>query len=309
MKILFICSNLIGDTILSTGAIRHFIEENQHSKLTFVVGPTAAPLLVNYNNIEEIIIFKKKKFNFHWLDIFKKTFGKKWDIIIDFRSSIISYVLVNKKKYIFKKNNTKHHIEQLKENFGFNCSNLNIPTSHQEKENANKYIDNSKIHIVIFPGGNWTPKLWSSKNYNFLMRSILNNFRKTKFILVGSLNEKKKFINDLKINIKDENIIDLFGASLTMTSAYMSKSNLFIGNDSGLMHLAVASKLRVVALFGPTDDSIYGPYGGNNSIIRTPETIRHFKSINLDHNISYMNSIKPEIVLKKCTTILNEIIN
>ena len=45
MKILYICSNLIGDTILSSGVINHFIEQNKEAKLTFVVGPTAAPLL------------------------------------------------------------------------------------------------------------------------------------------------------------------------------------------------------------------------------------------------------------------------
>ena len=60
MKILFICSNLIGDTILSSGVINHFIHQNQEAELTFVVGPTAAPLLKNYKNIENIIIFKKK---------------------------------------------------------------------------------------------------------------------------------------------------------------------------------------------------------------------------------------------------------
>ena len=98
MKILFICSNLIGDTILSSGAINHFIHQNQEAELTFVVGPTAAPLLKNYKNIENIIIFKKRKLNLHWLDIFKKTYRIKWDIIVDFRSSVLSFLLKNNKK-------------------------------------------------------------------------------------------------------------------------------------------------------------------------------------------------------------------
>ena len=309
MKILFICSNLIGDTILSTGAIRHFIEKYKNSKLTFVVGPTAAPLLINYKNIEEVIIFKKKKINLHWVDIFKKTLGKKWDIIVDFRSSLISYVLIHNKKYIFKKNHIKHHIDQLTESFGFDCSNLNIPTNFKEQTLVDNHLNKLNTHIVIFPGGNWAPKIWSSKNYNLLMRSILNKFHKTKFILVGSTSEKNKYMNELTKKIKNENIIDLFGASLTLTAAYMAKSNLFIGNDSGLMHLALASKLRVISLFGPTDDCIYGPYEKNNSIIRTVENIDYFRSITLDNDISYMNSINPEIVLEKCTSFLNEIIN
>ena len=51
------CSNLIDDTILSSGAINHFINQNKEEKLTFVEGHTAAPLLKNYKNIEKHKIF------------------------------------------------------------------------------------------------------------------------------------------------------------------------------------------------------------------------------------------------------------
>ena len=172
MKILFICSNLIGDTILSSGAINHFIHQNQEAELTFVVGPTAAPLLTNYKNIENIIVFKKRKLNLHWLDIFKKTYRIKWDIIVDFRSSVLSLLLKNNKKYIFKKLHNIHHIEQLNSFFGFECSNLFIPTSDDEANKVNNDLDNSFKHIVIFPGGNWTPKLWSAENFNETMKLL-----------------------------------------------------------------------------------------------------------------------------------------
>ena len=309
MKILFICSNLIGDTILSSGAIKYFIDQNKEAKLTFVVGPTAAPLLKNYNNIENIIIFKKRKFNLHWFDIFQKTYNVKWDIVVDFRSSVISYLLRNNKKYIFKKNHNIHHIEQLNSSFGFNCSNLLIPTSDDEKNKADEDLDSSFKHIVIFPGGNWDPKLWSADNFNVTMKLLLEKFHKIKFILVGSLKEKNKFYNEIIKGIKEDLIIDLFGFNLTLTSAYMKKSDMFIGNDSGLMHLAVASKLRVISLFGPTDDNVYGPYGEGNIVVRTSESLEYFKSLKIDENKSYMNTIKPEIIIQKCEKIINDKLN
>jgi len=306
VKILYICSNLIGDTILSSGVINHFIDQNKDAKLTFVVGPTAAPLLKNYKNTENIIIFEKRKFNLHWFDILQKTYSTKWDIVVDFRSSVISYILRKNKKYIFKKHHSIHHIEQLNSSFGFDCSNLFVPTSFEEKNKANDHLDKSFKHIVIFPGGNWFPKLWAAENFNLTMKSLLDKYDKIKFILVGSLKEKNKFYNELKKDIKEDLIIDLFGYNLTLTSAYMKKSDIFIGNDSGLMHLAVANKLKVISLFGPTDDRVYGPYGGNNIVIRTSESLDYFNSINIDKNKSYMNSIKPEIVLQKCEKILND---
>ena len=309
MKILFICSNLIGDTILSSGAINHIINQNQEAKLTFVVGPTAAPLLKNYKNIENIIIFKKRKLNLHWLDILQKTYSIKWDIIVDFRSSALSLLLKNNKKYIFKKLHSIHHIQQLNSSFGFECSNLLIPTSDDEANKVNNHLDNSFKHVVIFPGGNWTPKLWSAENYNETMKLLIDKYNKVKFILVGSLKEKDKFYNLLTKDIKENLIIDLFGYNLTLTSAYMKKSDIFIGNDSGLMHLAVASKLRVISLFGPTNNTVYGPLGDKNVVIRTEETYDYFKSLKINENKSYMSSIKPEIVFKECEKIINDKFN
>ena len=309
MKILFICSNLIGDTILSLGAINHIINQNQEAKLTFVVGPTAAPLLKNYKNIENIIIFKKRKLNLHWLDIFQKTCSIQWDIIVDFRSSALSLLLKNNKKYIFKKLHSIHHIQQLNSSFGFECSNLLIPTSDDEANKVNNHLDNSFKHVVIFPGGNWTPKLWSAENYNETMKLLIDKYDKIKFIIVGSLKEKNKFYNLLIKDIKEDLIIDLFGHNLTLTSAYMKKSDVFIGNDSGLMHLAVASKLRVISLFGPTNDLVYGHHDDKNIVIRTKENYDYFKSLKINENKSYMSSIKPEIVFKECVKIINDNFN
>ena len=309
MKILFICSNLIGDTILSSGVIKHFIDQNKHAKLTFVIGPTAAPLLKNYENTEKVIIFKKRKFNLHWLEILKKTYKINWDIVIDFRSSLISYIIKNDKKYIFKKNHLNHHIEQLNSSFGFDCSNLFIPISSDQEKRVKNNLDNVNKHIVIFPGGNWVPKLWPIENYNIIMKSLLEKHKKIKFILVGSLDEKKKFYNKLSEDIEEDFLIDLFGLDLTLTSAYMKKSYFFIGNDSGLMHLAVASKLKVISLFGPTDDKVYGPFGNDNIVIRTPESLDYFKSINIDKNKSYMHSINTHIVIQNCDKLLNDNFN
>ena len=309
MKILFICSNLIGDTILSLGAINYIINQNKEAKLTFVVGPTAAPLLENYKNIENIIIFKKRKLSLHWLDILKKTYRIKWDIIVDFRSSALSLLLKKNKKYIFKKLHNIHHIKQLNSSFGFECSNLFIPTSDDETNKVNNHLDSSFKHVVIFPGGNWTPKLWLAENFNETMKLLIDRYDKIRFILVGSLKEKNKFYNLLIKDIKEDLIIDLFGYNLTLTSAYMKKSDIFIGNDSGLMHLAVASKLRVISLFGPTNDTVYGPIGDKNIVIRTKENYDYFKSLKINENKSYMSSIKPEKVFKECEKIINDNFN
>ena len=301
MKILVISSNLIGDTVLSTGVIEDFIKKYPNSKLTIVIGPSAAQIYEHAPNLDKIIIIKKKKFNLHWFEIYKKCFFNKWDIIIDFRSSLISYILFNKKKFIFKKNNRNHHLNQLSSYFNFDCNNLKIYNSDKENNEINTYLEKNKKYIVICPGGNWKPKIWPVENFNLLVNSIKKIYSNVKFIIVGSkLEEENYFINVIKGLDKDD-IINLMGKSLTLTSAYMKKSTLFIGNDSGLMHLSVVSKLNTIGLFGPTNDKIYSPIGENCFVIRTKESYDSFSIKNIDQNVTYMNSIDSNQIIDLIT--------
>ena len=56
MNILVISSNLIGDSILSTGIIKYFIDKNPNSKLTLIVGPSAAQVYKNFSNLDKLIV-------------------------------------------------------------------------------------------------------------------------------------------------------------------------------------------------------------------------------------------------------------
>ncbi len=300
MKILIICSNLIGDNVLSTGVFSHLKKKYPNAKFTFIIGPSAKPLLKNFPNLDKIISIKKKKYSLHWVNIFKETINEKWDIVIDLRSSLLSFFLKKRKKLIFKKKPKRHHVTQLNLSFGFDCSNLNVFTNGEENNEAKKNLNcNKNKYIVIFPGGNWKPKIWQVENYNKLILLLHKNNKTFKFILAGSKLEKEVYFNSITKNISKEYIVDLFGRSLTLTAAYFKKSYFFIGNDSGLMHLSSACNLPTIGLFGPTNDTIYSPWGKNNTIIRTKESYEYFKKISMNPNISYMNSIKTNTVYEK----------
>ncbi len=302
MKILVISSNLIGDTILSTGVIRFFNKQNPEAKFTFVIGPSAEPIFKNFKSVEKIITVSKKKFNMHWLEIIYNCYGKKWDVIIDFRSSLLSYLLSHNKKFIFKKKTNINHIQQLSDYFGFDCSELFIVNNNEEEQIVKKNISDNFNYFVIFPGGNWKPKIWSVENYNSLLKKILSKNKNIKFILVGSSVEEKIYYSKITKNIDSKYILNLFGSSLTQTAAYMKKSKIFIGNDSGLSHIASASNLKSIVLFGPTNEKIYGPFQKDSQVVRTNESYDYFKSINIDQTKSYMGSISVEkiySILKK----------
>lgn len=297
MKILIISSNLIGDTILSTGVVNYFYEKYPQGKFTFLIGPSAGQIYKNFPAKEKIILVKKKRFNLHWLDMYIKVSRISWDIVIDFRSSLISYFLIKKKKYIFEKKKNLNQIDQLKDFFKIKELFLSVFKNNDEETQVSRVIDNNYQYIVLFPGGNWKPKIWPTNYFNKLIYLLNNKFSNLKFIIVGSLKEKDIYYENIKKNLPNDFFVDLMGKSLTITSAYMNKSSLFIGNDSGLMHLSVASNLKTIALFGPTNDKIYGHYNSNSFVIRTKESYEDFKRNEMDMSKSYMQSISPQVVL------------
>ncbi len=57
-------------------------------------------------------------------------------------------------------------------------------------------------------------------------------------------------------------VIDLSGkVTLSQLAVVMRRASLFIGNDSGPMHIAAICGVKVIGLFGPTDPKRFGPYG------------------------------------------------
>ena len=121
--------------------------------------------------------------------------------------------------------------------------------------------------IVIAPGGgaSWGVdaklKRWPEENFILLVDKLVEKYKAT-VIIVGDLNEK-----DLLINLKtDKNIINLTGqTSLGQLAAVINKSDLFIGNDGGPLHIAVALGKKTVSFFGPVDPKVYGPYPAEES--------------------------------------------
>ena len=162
------------------------------------------------------------------------------------------------------------------------------------------FVTNKNQIIAIAPGGNWDPKIWPTEYFNQLISEIINRykFNKLKFLIVGSKIEEDKYFNRLVQNIPNDLIINLMNKSLTLTYGCLSKSKVFIGNDSGLMHHAAASGINTIGLFGPTRDDWYRPYGENCYVIRTKESYNELINKLKSYNKSLMISIDVNDVIE-----------
>ena len=315
MRILFIGNTRLGDAILSTCILNYYVGKDIN--ITLVCSPLSENIYKNFPTVKNIIAVDKKKRGKHWLEVYFALDRVYWDLVIDLRNSIISR-LVRKKKVlrIGKFNPNQHRIESLCKLI--NIKNIiapSIPITNTVMDKALKIISDQKIAfpiLAVAPITNWQRKNWPIENFALLINKILkqsdlkNTFKC--IIILGSKNEKVQ-CNYLVKKVKNISVINLCGShDISVLYALLKHCKLFIGNDSGLMHLSAAAKINTLGLFGPSKEINYRPWGKKSYFLRTEidyDKLVNIKGYSRHDSSSLMRSLTVDKVFAKCLDIMN----
>lgn len=120
--------------------------------------------------------------------------------------------------------------------------------------------------IVMFPDSRKAEKNWNG--YKQLTELILRNDRSRKVIWAGTnvVNDRGSFGAVQFVNLTGN-------TSLVSLPALIKRADWVISNDSGPMHLAAALGVKTLAIFGPTDPRVCGPYpidAPTNVVVQAP---------------------------------------
>jgi len=316
MQILFITSSRVGDAILTTGILKYLVDNYKTAKFTIACGPVAKGLFDNVPGLEAIITMRKESLLGHWRRLYFSTFLKRWDLVVDLRGSAIAWFLPTKKRVIYKKKNKIiHRIEDMQ-----NIPNGNTPHSPYiwlSKENK-KFADDilgermAQALIIIGPTANWGAKIWEADRFSNLVHLLTSNFcslQSAMIAVVGGPGEEliAKPIIDA---IPSQRRIDLVGAIPFLdVAAVLERATLYIGNDSGLMHLSAAVGAPTLGLFGPTREVNYRPWGPRCAYVRTIESFEQLSrhpDFRPDPTNSLMGGLSVETVFNECGKLLSE---
>lgn len=119
--------------------------------------------------------------------------------------------------------------------------------------------------VTICPGGNWDPKRWPRGRFAQLSDELVKRYGVR--IVIAGAKKDIALAEEIKRMMKEPAVIAAGATTLKELGAIFARSKLVIANDTGPMHIAVAMKTRVIALFGPTSPDITGPYGGSNCTV------------------------------------------
>ncbi len=161
--------------------------------------------------------------------------------------------------------------------FGISTSNLRseISFDSQDKKASEEFIstlDRQKHQYLIgfHAGAGKPPNRWSLYKYIELMQEISSDYP-VKFYLTGSSKDKEEneFIKTHCSLIAGEFI----NKPISQVAALVAASDLFICNDTGIMHVAGTTNTPQISLFGPTNPFNWAPLGDNKIFIKRSDLI------------------------------------
>ena len=162
--------------------------------------------------------------------------------------------------------------------------------------------------VALNPGGNWGPKRWIPENFIQLAKKILDRFKDVEIMIPGS--EKDTELTQRIISeVASSRCYTVAGKTgINELACLLKKCTLVISADSGPLHLASATGVTTIGLFGPTSYKITGPRGRGKNIIMAKsmdcEVPCYVKECDKDYYC--MKSISVDDVFKAAKEILTE---
>lgn len=145
-----------------------------------------------------------------------------------------------------------------------------FPNCENSERRADELLKQfSSPFVIVNPGAGWGAKRWPSERYSELVR-ILGEHGIHCLVNAGP-GETELAQAVVRNNVDVSRTVE---CSLGELIALTRRASIFIGGDTGPLHLASALGVPVVAIFGPTDPARNGPYGGRYVVLRSPDSKR-----------------------------------
>lgn len=180
----------------------------------------------------------------------------------------------------------------------------------EDEKFAQKFLASSGVKegdtlIGLNPGAAWPTKQWPTRSFAALGDILMEKYG-YKVVIFGGPGDIP-LVQEVVSQMNNQPIIAGGKTSLKELAALIKKCKIFIGNDTGPMHLAIAVQTPVIALFGPTNHIYTGPYGPKKLVVtKNLECAPCFEAKKCPQNrdVECMKAIQPEEILIAIKTFL-----
>lgn len=289
-KILIVNVNWIGDVIFSTPFIKAIRDAYPDGYIACLLHPRCSEILEGNPRIDEIIIYDEgrqhkgiigklslvlrlRRIRFDTAFVLHRSFTKALLTALAGIKERIGYPTKKRglllTRAIELPDEEVHKVEYflgLARDYGIEPGEISYEffVYDTNRETIRKFLKARGVKeedrlIVLCPGGNWDPKRWPKESFAKLADMLIERLN-AKVVLSGAKKDSG-LVEEIRGMMKNIPIISCGMTTIKELGALLERADLVIANDSGPMHLAVAMKSNVIALFGPTSPGLTGPYG------------------------------------------------
>jgi heptosyltransferase-3 len=296
-KYLIICTLRLGDILLSTPIANSIRQNDPSAKIDYLVLQGNEGILEGNPDINQVIALPHRTTFFNRLKEYFFLWNR-YDIALSPVSSDRArlYGFISAKKFygFYNEHTSKLSKALLTAGLLFDDFNTHTVIHNQRLLSFLKIQPSNKVtpplkridlttynlkhdYIVIHPYPKFNYKMWSQEKWiDFIQKIIKPNLQ---IVLTGSIDENEiHYCQQIESQVK---CINLAGKlSLGEVAYLISKSKFYVGPDTGVTHIAAATGVLTIALFGPTNPVKWGPwpyhyYGTSPVWDKHPNTIKN----------------------------------
>ena len=303
--ILFIAPSRIGDAVLASGLVKTLHDRIPGARFTFAGSGLTAPLFAETPDVDQVIVIEKRPLSQHWLTLWNEVRDRRWGLVVDLRGSGVSGLLRRSKRAVHRSTGVREHkvIEAARLlKLEHSPPAPFLFTSAETEAKASQMTAGEGPILAVAPAANWMGKAWPADRFAHIARAVLGpggGLEGGRLMVLGAWRDRDVAAT-VKAAVARSRAIDLVGAEgLLVCYAALKRARLFIGNNSGLMHLAAAAGAPTLGLFGPSDEARYAPWGEAARALRGPRSFEDFLALDptLSNSVCHMTDLSTGAVL------------
>lgn len=252
MRILYVAPTGIGDAVVTSGVLDHLIHLHPQSRITVACGPAAAGLFAGMPNLERIIVTRKRRLALHWLVLWREVITTSWDMVLDFKGSGLGYMVRARRRVLWPGRSDGPMFERCASMLSLSPAPMPVAwTSRADRARAQALLPGQGPFVALCPTASWKPKTWPADRMAALFRALSEGPLPgaVPVVLAGPGSSERDMASPLLAALPQA--VDLCGAlTLGEAAACIERCALYIGNDSGLTHVAAATGTATVGLYG-----------------------------------------------------------
>jgi lipopolysaccharide heptosyltransferase III len=309
-RILFVAPNQLGDAVLTTGILAYLIEQHPNARFTIICSPLNAPLFRAAPRVERILAIQKRRYAMHWLDAFAKVVFKPWDMLVDFRNVGIFRLLPAGQSFrATTRDFTIHKVEENARVLGIAAQDPHLWIDDKARTEAAALLPDTRNLVGFGPMSLSPYKEWPPERFAELARRLSQGaLPGARFVILAAQSERRRAQKLLDLLPPGE-VIDLIGKTDVLgAAACLERLTLYVGNDSGLMHMSAAAGVPTLGLFGTGWPTVYRPWGRRAAYIerRVAETRKDWMHLEYEETAGRaMTEIDVDTVERAAMALLN----